>query len=118
MAISINIITPKNLPKTISHTESGFVNNSSIVPCLISSEKLFIVTAGTKKISIHGAIKKKGDKSAKLLWGMLYTPSKIHNKSPFIDKKTAITKYPIKEPKKDLISLMQIAFIILFDLLF
>ncbi|GAL82543.1 hypothetical protein JCM19274_2319 [Algibacter lectus] len=44
-------------------SDVGFVNRSSKVPCFFSSEKLRMVTAGIRNIKIHGANKKKGDKS-------------------------------------------------------
>jgi hypothetical protein len=89
----------------------GFVKSNSIVPCFFSSEKLRIVTAGIKKINIQGEIVKNGDKSAKPLFKMLYSPSKTQRNNPLSKRKMAITKYPIGEPKKDFISLNNIDFI-------
>ena len=75
-----------------------------MVPCFFSSEKLRIVTAGIKKINIHGESVKNGLKSAKPLCKILYSPSKTQRNNPLSKRKMAITKYPIGEPKKDLIS--------------
>ncbi len=55
---------------------------------------------------------KNGDKSAKPLFKILKSPSKTQRNNPLRSKKIAITKYPIGEPKKDLISLNNIDFII------
>ena len=74
IAIQINSIEPKYFPIVICQIESGFVNNNSSVPCFFSSEKLRIVTAGIKKISTAGAKAKKGLKSAKPLFKILYSP--------------------------------------------
>ncbi len=60
MAIKIKIKAPKNFPFTISHKLKGLVNKISNVPCFFSSEKLFMVTAGIKKIKIQGANLKNG----------------------------------------------------------
>ncbi len=49
----------KNLLKTIFHKLIGNVINSSMVPNLFSSDQLFIVTAGMKKINTHGIKLKK-----------------------------------------------------------
>jgi hypothetical protein len=117
IAITINKKAPKNFPVTISLIEMGLVNKSSIVPCFFSSEKLRIVTAGIKKINIHGAMVKKGDKSANPLFKMLYSPSKTQRNNPLSKRKMAITKYPIGEPKKDFISLNSIDFILVIILI-
>jgi hypothetical protein len=82
------------------------------VPCFFSSEKLRIVTAGIKNNMIQGDNVKKGLKSAKPLCNMLYSPSKTHKKSPLNSKNIAITRYPIGDPKKDLISCSAMDFII------
>ena len=71
IAIIINNIAPRNFPFTICHTDKGLVNNNSSVPCFLSSEKLRMVTAGIRKIKIHGAIVKNGVKSAKPEFKML-----------------------------------------------
>ena len=107
-------MAPRYLPTTISQLEMGLVNSNSKVPCFISSEKLRIVTAGIKKIKIQGDIVKKGDKSAKPLFKILYSPSKTQRNNPFNNRKIAITKYPIGDPKKDFISLNNNDFIYLF----
>ena len=111
IAITISNIEPKNFPLTICQILKGFVNNNSNVPCFFSSEKLRIVTAGIKKIRIQGANVKNGLKSAKPLFKILYSPSKTQRNNPFPIRKTAITKYPIGEPKKDFISRITIDFI-------
>ena len=92
MAMKIKIIAPRNLPFTICQTLNGLVNNNSKVPNFRSSEKLFIVTAGIKKIKIQGESVKKGVKSAKPEFIILYCPSKIHKNNPLIIKKIAITR--------------------------
>ena len=53
-----------NLLKTIFHKATGKVINNSIVPRRFSSDQLFIVTAGMKKINTHGMKLKKVVKSA------------------------------------------------------
>ena len=111
MAIKIKINAPKNLPLTISQRLRGLVKSISNVPCFFSSEKLFIVTAGIRKISIHGANLKNGLISAYPEFKMLKSPSKTHKNNPFSKRKMAITKYPIGEPKKDFISRSNTAFI-------
>lgn len=57
-AITHNRNAPQNLPSTNFQTEMGLINNNSSVPILRSSEKLFMVMAGTKKIKTQGANKK------------------------------------------------------------
>ena len=52
-------IAPRNFPRTNFQMGIGLMSNSSNVPTLRSSEKLFIVIAGTRKIKIQGASKKK-----------------------------------------------------------
>jgi hypothetical protein len=111
MAITISIKAPKNFPLTISHREMGLVSNNSIVPCFFSSEKLRMVTAGIRKIKIQGARVKNGDKSANPLFKILKSPSKTQRNNPLSNKKIAITRYPIGEPKKDFISRSSIDFI-------
>jgi 2-hydroxy-3-oxopropionate reductase len=44
----------KNFPITISQSDSGFVNNNSIVPPFFSSAKLRIVMAGIRNIKMYG----------------------------------------------------------------
>ena len=83
---------PKNLPPTISQIDNGLVNSNSIVPCLFSSEKLRMVTAGIKKIKIQGANLKNGLKSANPEFKILKSPSKTHKNKPFSNKNTAMTK--------------------------
>ena len=102
---------PKNFPFTMSQFESGLVNNNSIVPCFFSSEKLRMVTAGIKKIKIHGANLKNGLISAKPEFKMLNSPSKTQRNNPLSKRKIPMTKYPIGEPKKDFISRNNNAFI-------
>ncbi|MNY65612.1 hypothetical protein D3C86_2029070 [compost metagenome] len=55
---------PKNFPFTISQIDNGLVKSNSRVPCFLSSEKLLMVTAGIRKIKIHGVNVKNGVKSA------------------------------------------------------
>ena len=54
---------------------------------------------------------KNGVMSAKPEFNRLYSPSNTHKKSPLKSKNKAITKYPMGEPKKDLISRRMIDFI-------
>jgi hypothetical protein len=70
-----------------------------------------MVTAGIKKIKIHGANLKNGLISAKPEFKILNSPSKTQRNSPFNNRKIAITKYPIGEPKNDFISRNKSAFI-------
>jgi len=70
-----------------------------------------MVTAGIKKSNIQGEMEKNGLKSAKPESKILYSPLNIHKNNPFRIRKIAITKKPIGEPKKDLISLNNNAFI-------
>jgi len=63
----ISIKAPRYFPKVSCSVLMGFVNSSSSVPAFFSSLKLRIVTAGIRKIKIHGAIWKKGARSAKPL---------------------------------------------------
>ena len=104
MAVRIKINAPKNLPLTISQRLRGLVKSISNVPCFFSSEKLFMVTAGIRKISIQGANLKNGLISAYPEFKMLKSPSKTHKNNPFINRKTRITIYPINELKNELIS--------------
>ena len=92
IANTIKSTAPKNLPFTICQILNGFVSNNSKVPCFISSEKLRIVTAGIRKINIQGEMVKKGLKSAKPEFNILYSPSKIQRNNPFRIRKIAITK--------------------------
>ena len=92
MATTISNKAAKNFQFTIEVIESGLVNKSSNVPCFFSSEKLRIVTAGIKKIKIHGAKVKNGLKSANPLFKMLKSPSKTQRNNPLSSKKMAITK--------------------------
>jgi hypothetical protein len=92
IAITINNNEPKNLPPTISQIFNGLVNSNSKVPCFISSEKLFIVTAGIRNKNIQGDRVKNGLKSAKPESKILYSPLKIHRNNPFRIKKIEITK--------------------------
>ena len=79
----------KNLPKIISLSFNGSVNNTSIVPALYSSEKERMVKAGIKNNNIHGA-------KAKNLSIEAYPKSSIllsgatHKKKPQIIKKTTM----------------------------
>jgi hypothetical protein len=68
-----------------------------------------MVTAGIRNNKIHGANKKKGDKSANPLSIILNSPLKTQRNSPFTTKKVPITKYPIGDAKKALISFLKIA---------
>lgn len=111
MAIQTNIREAQNLPKTICQSEIGFVFNSSIVPVLNSSAKLFIVIAGIKKRKTQGAKKNNGFKSAKPAFKMLKSSLKINKNKPLINKKTPITKYAIGLAKNELISFFKIDFI-------
>ena len=111
MANRIRLNAPKNFPNTMCQIEMGLVSNNSSVPCFFSSEKLRIVTAGIRKSKIQGAIVKKGVISANPEFNTLYSPSNTHKKSPLKSKNKAITKYPMREPKKDLISRSMIDFI-------
>ena len=111
IAITISKNAPKNFPLTISQMDIGLVIKSSIVPCFFSSEKLLMVTAGIRKINIQGDKVKNGVKSAKPLFKILKSPSNTQRNNPLSNKKMAITKYPMGEPKKDLISLNNIDFI-------
>lgn len=52
----------KNLPKTISDSEMGFVNRLSSVPVCISSEKLRMLNAGITNRKRKGATEKVGPK--------------------------------------------------------
>jgi hypothetical protein len=70
-----------------------------------------MVTAGIRKINIQGDNVKNGVKSAKPLFKILNSLSKTQRNNPLSNKKMAITKYPMGEPKKDLISLNNIDFI-------
>src|SRR5690606_4369473 len=110
-AIIIRMAAPKYLPKTISNADTGLVSNNSMVPCFFSSAKLRMVTAGTKSNKTHGANWKNGVKSLYLLCKMLYSPSKIQRNNPHKIKNSPMTKYPVSETKKDLISLNNMAFI-------
>jgi hypothetical protein len=65
--------------------------------------------AGIKKIKIHGDKRKKEDKSAKPLSKILKSPLNNQRKRPFKTKKTAMTKYPMGEAKKLLISFFSMA---------
>jgi hypothetical protein len=87
----------------------GFVSNSSNVPCFFSSEKLRMVIAGIKKMKIQGDNRKKEDRSAKPLSKILKSPLNNHKNKPFNNRKTAMTKYPIGEAKKLLISFLSMA---------
>ena len=92
IAITINNKDPKNFPPTISQMLNGLVKSNSNVPCFISSAKLFIVTAGIRKIKIQGEIVKNGLKSAKPESKILYSPLKIHKNNPLRIRKIVITK--------------------------
>jgi len=67
-----------------------------------------MVTAGIKKIKIHGEMRKNEDRSANPLSKMLKSPLNNQRKSPFKSKNTAITKYPMGEAKKLWISFFKI----------
>jgi len=67
-----------------------------------------MVTAGIKKIKIQGDNKKNEDKSAKPLSKILKSPLNNQRKRPFNNKNTAMTKYPMGEAKKLLISFFKI----------
>ena len=73
-----------------------------------------MVTAGIKKIKIHGANLKNGLISAKPEFKMLNSPSKTQRNNPLSKRKIPMTKYPIGEPKKDFISRNNNAFIFYF----
>ena len=60
-----SVVVPQNLPQIILQTEMGLISISSRVPNFLSSEKLFMVIAGTKKINIQGVRRKKFPKSEK-----------------------------------------------------
>jgi hypothetical protein len=51
-----------------------------------------MVTAGIRKIKIHGAMVKNGVKSANPLFKILKSPSKTQRNNPLSNKKIAITK--------------------------
>src|SRR5690606_38805333 len=108
-AMIIKMSAPKYLPNTICKCERGLVSNNSNVPCFLSSEKLRMVTAGIKKIKIHGANKKKGDISAKPKIKILKSPLKTHKNKPLSTRKIAMTKYPMGEAKNELISFLSMA---------
>src|SRR5690606_26249047 len=108
-AMVIRINAPKYFPKTMCKAEIGLVNKSYKVPCFFSSEKLRIVTAGMRKIKIQGDSKKNEDISAKPLSRILKSPLNSQRNNPLSNKNTAITKYPMGEAKKELISLFKIA---------
>ena len=88
----------------------GFVNSSSSVPAFFSSLKLRIVTAGIRKIKIHGAIWKKGARSAKPLLGILKSPSKTHKNKLVTMRNNPMTRYPIAEEKNEAISFFSSAY--------
>src|SRR5688572_27782113 len=112
MAMTPKKKAPQNFPRTRFHTEMGLINRSSIVPILRSSEKLFMVTAGTKKIKIQGTSKKKFPRSAKPWSKILYSPLKTHKKRPVSPRKAPTIRYPAGEVKKERTSFLKIANIV------
>jgi hypothetical protein len=60
-----------------------------------------MVTEGIRKIKIQGATVKSGDKLAYSESRMFKSPGKTHMRSPIITKNTIITRYPIRDPRKD-----------------
>ena len=110
MATQTNRSEAQNFPKTICQSEIGFVFNSSMVPVLNSSAKLFMVIAGIKKRKTQGAKQKNGVISAKPAFKILKSSSKINKNKPLISKKTPITKYAIGLAKNELNSFFKIAF--------
>src|SRR5690606_19439888 len=103
---------PQNFPKTSFQAEMGLISSSSMVPILRSSEKLFMVTAGTKKIKIQGASKKKFPRSAKPWSKILYSPLKTQRKRPVSPRKAPTIRYPAGEVKKERTSFLKIANIV------
>ena len=103
------IKAPRYFPNIRLMIDKGLVSKSSMVPSFFSSEKLFMVMAGIKKIKIHGAILKNGFMFAKPLSKMLYSPVKTNKNKPLTTKNIPITRYPIGVAKKDCISLFKIA---------
>ena len=103
----------KYLPVIICQLVIGLVFNISIVPSLISSEKLLMVIAGIRKIKNHGVIKKKLFKSANPALRMLKSPLNTHKKRPLITRNTEMTRYPIGEAKNEFNSFLKIAIITL-----
>ncbi len=92
IAIKISSKTPIYFPRTMFWNEIGLVTNNSKVPIFFSSLKDFIVTAGTRNKSTHGANKKNASREAKPASKMLKSPLKTQRKRPFITKKTPMTK--------------------------
>jgi hypothetical protein len=112
IAKQIRITAPKYFPKIMFPKEIGLVIKSSKVPIFFSSLKDLIVTAGIKNNKTQGAIIKKEDKSAKPLSKILNSPGINQSRSPFSNKKNAMTIKPTGVEKKELISLFSIANIV------
>jgi hypothetical protein len=70
------------------------------------------VIAGIKNKKTQGARRKKSPISAKPYSKILKGPLKTHRNSPLRIRNNPITKYPIGEVKKDWISLLKIAIIL------
>lgn len=100
-------MTPKYFPKASCQMVIGLVSKSSSVPAFSSSERLRIVIAGIRKVNIQGASSKNGAKLAKPLFGILKSPSKTQRNSPVAVRNRPITKYPIGEVKKVVISFLK-----------
>ena len=62
-----------------------------------------------KKIKIHGASKKKFDKSENPKSRILKSPFKSHKTRPLSNRKTPMTKYPIGLAKNEFISFFKMA---------
>jgi len=89
----------------------GFVRSNSMVPNRISSEKLRIQTAGTRKRKIHGTNRKYASSEACPASKIFIPPdsSGINHKNKKVKtKKIPSDKYPIRECKKMRMSLRKI----------
>lgn len=106
-------ITPaKYLARMICKSVSGLVNNNSMVPVLFSSANERMVMAGIRNKNITGALKNNESKVALPPSKMFSFPEKTHMNSPVAKRKMAIVTYPIKELRKDRISLIKRALIV------
>tara|TARA_R110002051_G_scaffold212509_1_gene277594 strand:- start:1315 stop:1635 length:321 start_codon:yes stop_codon:yes gene_type:complete len=106
MAIIAKVRVPRNLPMTVCEIGIGFMNKSSNVPNLISSEKLLMVMAGIRKRNTQGARRKNLSKSANPYSKILKGPLNTQRNRPVKIKKRPMTKYPIGDVKNACISLL------------
>ena len=95
----------KYLAPTIAKSETGRVNNNSMVPVLLSSEKERMVIAGIRIKNTYGLKAKKLVRSAVPPSRIFEPPENIHRNSEFDIKKIPMKMYPIIDPKKLLSSL-------------